>query len=131
MYVCACACVRVFLSLWCLCMVVGVCMSVCVCWHFLCLLVSGVFVYYATCYITGLHNGICTQFLACILQTLLCSILNKIFIHLMDCCIWSLHDKYQFISQIDRRLYFKSGSIPKTWSGQILPHLCKQSYDLH
>ena len=31
----------------------------------------------------------------------------------------------------DRYHYFKSGNIPKTEGGLILPHPCTQSYDLH
>ena len=33
--------------------------------------------------------------------------------------------------QTDRHHYLKSSNIPKTEGGQILPHFCKQSYDLH
>ena len=32
---------------------------------------------------------------------------------------------------LDRRHYLKAGNIPKSEGGQISPHLCKQSYDLH
>ena len=32
--------------------------------------------------------------------------------------------------QTDRHHYPRSGNIPKTGGGQVLPHLCKQSYNL-